>query len=416
MRVIQVVGTFSPRRCGVAHYTARLAEQLAMSEVDSAIASGRAEGESSVPHLTIPGLPHSLVGLTNLLRAARAWKADWVHVQFAPGTFDRHRSITYFPLLGRLLRGPRVAVTLHEFGGWAMKPPAPFAKVMDRGFNLAERRGWVDRETLSLISLSDLAVATNQEHVAAIRARSTALAKRLNVVPIGPNVVPASGRSTERRATRSRLGVDDEEVVILYFGFVHPVKGIETLIRAIRLAREHSPRIALWIIGGVHSLALRGAEADGYEQSVRDLIVAEQAVGIVDFPGYLSDEEVARRFTAADIAVLPFNHGATMKSGSLITCLANGLPTITTLGGDVKPLRHGDDVWLVPPRDPSALAEALVRLARDSAARERLGSGARIASQEFTWHRIVARHLDLYAGNAITGVNTSETRLERRPR
>ncbi len=43
--------------------------------------------------------------------------------------------------------------------------------------------------------------------------------------------------------------------------------------------------------------------------------------------GYLPDEEVLRWLAAADIGALPFNHGLSLKSGSLLTCLHMACPS-----------------------------------------------------------------------------------------
>jgi glycosyltransferase involved in cell wall biosynthesis len=330
---------------------------------------------------------------------ARHWGADWLHLQFAPGTFDRRRIVTLLPLVRRVVyHSPRVAVTLHEYGGWPIDVGPRLQPIVSRGLGAAERRGWLDRESLALLSASDLAIVTNADHVATIRARSPRLASRLSVIPIGPNVGAMDGVSTDRGEARTSLSVRPDQPVVTYFGFVHPVKGIETLIRSVRLARAHLPNLTLWIVGGVESLALRGEEAVAYERTIRSFIAAEGVADAVELTGFLPDVEVARRLAAADVAVLPFNHGATLKSGTLITSLSYGLPTVTTLGGNLHPLRHGEDVWLVPPRDSAALSEALVRLANDNALRSQLRRGALEASRNFAWSKIVRRHRDLYEG------------------
>jgi glycosyltransferase involved in cell wall biosynthesis len=219
----------------------------------------------------------------------------------------------------------------------------------------------------------------------------------LSVIPIGPNVVPERVPANHADARRV-LGVGPGDHVLLFFGFVHPVKGVETLIRAVRIARAQLPDLMLWIVGGVESLALRGAEAAGYERSIRSMIAAEGVAEAIELTGFLPDGEAARRLAAADVAVLPFNHGATLKSGALITSLCHGLPTVTTLGGSLEPLRHSDDIWLVPPRDTVALADAIVRLATDDRLRSRLRQGALEASKQFAWSAIVRRHRELYEG------------------
>jgi glycosyltransferase involved in cell wall biosynthesis len=397
MRVMQVVGRFAPERCGVAHYADRLGRELARVGVTTTIAAGKTSAASECSTLVVRGFPESPSGLVELARAARAWSADWLHLQFAPGTFDRRRMVTLLPLVRRLVPGaPRIATTLHEYGGWPIEAPGEFRRVFDRAFGVAERHGWLDRESLALLSLSDLAIVTNPDHAVAIRARSNALARRITIVPVGPNVATTACGEPSRDEARRWLGQRDDRLILLYFGFVHPVKGIETLIRALRLVRARWPRVALWIVGGIESLALRGDEATSYETSIRSLLAAEGVADVVELTGYRPDAEVIQRLAAADLAVLPFNHGATLKSGTLVTCLSHGLPTITTRGGNLESLRHGVHLWLVSPRDPVALAEAVLMLAADGERRRRLGRSASDVSGYFSWEAIAERHKQLY--------------------
>jgi glycosyltransferase involved in cell wall biosynthesis len=60
----------------------------------------------------------------------------------------------------------------------------------------------------------------------------------------------------------------------------------------------------------------------------------------------------------------------------------------------IQPGRTG---LLVPPGDVAALADALGRLLGDEALRRRLGAGALDKARGFTWSRIAARFVQVYA-------------------
>lgn len=409
MKVMQVVGAYAPERCGIAHYTRRLGRELARTGVEVSIAS---RPISAVHDPTAPSIDQPTIGdpplltirharwtlhaLIDLVRLAERWRADWLHLQYAPSSYDWLRRVSLLPLVARLVPGaPRIAATIHEYGGWVMPYPQLVEPAVKRVFQLAEGRGWLDREALTLLSLSDQVIATNPKHRAAVASRSARLARRLQIVPIGPNVGPDVA-PVGRDAARHASGIAPDRFIAVFFGFVHPVKGIETLLQAMaRLHREGSD-ISLWIVGGVHSLALRGGEADGYEAKVRTLIRDLDLSDVVRMTGFRTDVEVGQILRAADIAVLPFNHGATMKSGTLVTCLSYGLPVVTTSGADLCPLRHGSDVWVVPPKDPTALAGALRQLRADAALRANLSQGGVAASAAYSWPRIAELHRAIY--------------------
>ncbi len=398
MRVIQVVGEFSPERCGVAHYTSRLAGELSRLGVSVAIAGCRSSSESPVDVLPLRAPRWSVGALIELLAIARRWRADWLHLQYAPGSYQHSRAVGLLPLLARgWPGGPRIATTIHEYGGWSLRPPDPLARIADATFSLTEKLGWLDRESLALIGLSHLAAVTNPSHLQVVADGSERLAARLELLPIGPNVGPEAAPEPTREAARARLGTEADRFVAVFFGFVHPVKGIATLLEAMRIVKDRRPDARLWLVGGVESLALRGSDAVGYAEWIHRSIVDLGLTSVASATGYLPDPEAARLLRAADLAVLPLNHGVTMKSGSLITCLSFGLPVLATGTGDVSELRHGENVWLVPPRDPDALALAMLDLAADPGRRDRIASAGRALAERFAWPDIARRHVDLYA-------------------
>lgn len=399
MRVVQVVGSFIPARCGVAHYTARLSRELTAVGLDLAIASHPAGTTPPVTLLPLRSPRWSLATLLDLLVIARRWRADWLHLQYAPSSYQHRREVALLPLVARLAPArPRIAVTVHEYGGWPLQAPRAFGPLAERSLSALARLGWLDREALTLLNLSDRVIVTNPSHLKLVGESASCPAARVEMIPLGPNVGPEVCPYPTRAAARSALGVPEGCFVVAFFGFVHPVKGIETLLRAMRRVRAAHPEAVLWIIGGVQSLALRGGEADAYAAKIRWMIDNLGLDTKVDLTGYLPDPEIASRLRAADLAVLPFNHGITLKSGALITCLSFRLPVLATGGGDLAGLRHGDNIWLVPPRDPVALADAIGHLARDPALRARIGEAGQQSASDgaFSWPAIARRHVELY--------------------
>ncbi len=76
-------------------------------------------------------------------------------------------------------------------------------------------------------------------------------------------------------------------------------------------------------------------------------------------------------------------------------------------------LVHGDNVWLVPPESPTALAEAVQRLAQDESLRTRLGTGAQQLAAHFGWEEIAQRHREVYGFHSFQDkpqMNTNEHR------
>lgn len=81
-----------------------------------------------------------------------------------------------------------------------------------------------------------------------------------------------------------------------------------------------------------------------------------------------------------------------------MAALAHGRPLITTNPiAEVPEFRHGENMWIVKPDDPIALAGAVQSLAGDEILRTRLGQGARELARSFSWDAIAAQTVALYA-------------------
>jgi L-malate glycosyltransferase len=82
---------------------------------------------------------------------------------------------------------------------------------------------------------------------------------------------------------------------------------------------------------------------------------------------------------------------------SILDAMAAGLPVVATqVGGIPEAVRDGETGFLVPPRNPAALAEAMARLAGDAALRGALGGRGREAVREFGADRTATLTRSLY--------------------
>ncbi|MBI2941048.1 MAG: glycosyltransferase [Chloroflexi bacterium] len=459
--IVFIVGQYEPSRCGVAHYTQRLVAALDDIGLPSLVLTAQPspnlpDGLSSSPHVSLTPFPlsassplsapapirndplrngglggevrpgariaqmdcswvnpeargviseWSLATLQPLARSIVGYDPAVVHVQHAPTAFSGHRAHLFLPLALRSLglRFP-VVTTVHEYGGWSIgrKLPVPVGWAVDAIGALGERFGWWDRELLTLLSRGDAVIATNADHAALLRRALGPRHHRLAEIPLAENISPVSGDPLDhRRALRAELGVPADAPVLLFFGFVHPVKGIETLLAAFAAVQTRRPDARLWVVGGVESLALRGEEARAYQARLFRLATELGIDGHVEWTGHLPDQEVSRRLFAADLCVLPFRRGATLKSGSLRAAFAHGCPVVTTRSAEPDPaLRHGETVLLVAPNDPAELAVASERLLDDSSLRALLAGAGQRLTRAVSWHEIALRHLRLYAGVA----------------
>jgi glycosyltransferase involved in cell wall biosynthesis len=177
-----------------------------------------------------------------------------------------------------------------------------------------------------------------------------------------------------------------EGPVILFFGLLRMVKGIDTLLEAF----QRVDGAELWVVG-MPRMALEPLEQ-----------LAESAPGRVRFlPRFVDDEEIPAIFSRADIVALP--HRDTEHSGVLHVALAFGKPLVMTeVGGLPEVGRDTGAARIVPPDDPQAMAAALQQLVSDEGTRKELAEAARrAASGPYSWEEIARETLALY-GTLLT--------------
>lgn len=288
--------------------------------------------------------------------------------------------------------------TVHEYGWWEWSLPRPLNFAMEWLKEWGQRHHWWDREDGFLLTGSDEIIVTNPSIEQIVRDRLPALDGHLHHIPIGTNISRAPvERDTVRAAIRSRYDWNEEALIAVFFGFLHPVKGLETLLPAFRQVVKAECRARLLLAGGVESLALRGSEADRYWHELRERIASLGLEEEVVMTGYLPEEEASRHLSAADVGVLPFKDGVTLKSGSLLTLMAHEVaPVVTRHDPPVEAFSRYAVARQVPPGDREALASAVIDLLRNEHARKKLGAAGEQFVQRFSWDRIASRHLDIY--------------------
>lgn len=138
---------------------------------------------------------------------------------------------------------------------------------------------------------------------------------------------------------------------LLFFGLIKDYKGLDTLLEAMPIIRAAIPDIRLQIAGSVYG------DETVYTKQIEQLEL--NASVETDFR-YISGEEVKEYFRAADVCVLPYKSAT--QSGVIATAFSYDTPVIASdVGGLSEYIEDGVTGLLVPPNDPPALAEAVIR-------------------------------------------------------
>jgi glycosyltransferase involved in cell wall biosynthesis len=306
--------------------------------------------EAGVPvHVCPRGSRFSVSALPALVRHARGM--DVVHAWLTPG-------VLFGLLAGRLARVP-VLVGSERGSTYA------------RGSTL--HRGLLAVEAMLLRGSSG--VIANSQAGAAFAGTRGVPSDRVHVVYNAfPHRWPPTG--PDRSAIRAELEIDPDRFTILVAASLTPKKDHRGLFDALDRIRDegHEPLVLL--------------AGDG---PLRDELRAERRrrrlQSVVRFLGERRD--VADLLRAVDLAVLPSKEREGC-SNFVMEAMSLGVPLLATdAGGTAELLTGGETGWLVPARDPAALAAGLVRLIGDPDLRQRM---ARTAAAE-AWRRFALSRL-----------------------
>lgn len=167
------------------------------------------------------------------------------------------------------------------------------------------------------------------------------------------SVIPHGAYDHLARSARSRPAAPDDPFQLLYLGVVRPFKGVEDLVEAFSMLDRDQ--------AGFFRLTIVGETWEGWTAPNEAIARSPHADLIERVDRYVSDAELSAYYGQADAVVLPYHRSS--ASGPLQIAMSAGLPVVTTaVGGLVEAVRDYPGALQVPPRDPVALRDALLRL------------------------------------------------------
>ncbi|MBP1731786.1 MAG: glycosyltransferase, WbnK-like family [Deltaproteobacteria bacterium] len=185
-------------------------------------------------------------------------------------------------------------------------------------------------------------------------------------------------------AFRKEIGADDNAPLIgMVANLNFQIKGHQYFIEAAEMVLEEIPGARFVLVGD-------GQLRRNYEEMARSLGLQRS----VNFLGKRSD--VAEILTQLDVSVLCSTSEG--FSNVILESMAAGKPVVTTnVGGNSELVDNGVTGYVVPPADPSSLADALLKLLRAPDRARAMGSAARAKAENgFTVEAMVERHDQLY--------------------
>ena len=298
------------------------------------------------------------VAMFDLVRVFRRDKARLVHF-FLPGAY------IIGGLVALAVRQPNVLMSRRSLNDYQLRHP-----IASRIERFLHRR-------MRVLTANASAAVSQLVEEGAPRDRTLLLQNGLDTTPFDS--------APTRREMRERLALNQDTLVLVIVANLIPYKGHADLVEALGNVADRIDRDWVLLVAGRddgpgRELAKRAGEL-GLSSHLRWL-------------GQVSDVPALLR--ACDIAILASHEEG--SPNSLLEYMAAGLAVVSTKVGGVADIATDNvDALLVPPRDPVALGQAILRLTQETALREKLArAGAGRVRDGFSLNACVDAYAHLY--------------------
>lgn len=346
---------------GAERFVVGLAASMPRDRIEPWVCSTRHGNDPGVRTLTDAGVPHINLGRSSKWQVHRLAGLAAVMRREAFDVVHAHKfgSNLWGTLVGRACRVP--VVIAHEHN-WS--------------YSGDPLRVWIDREIIGRLATSFLTVS---------RASADRMITLERVPAAKVGVMPTAyipHRDSSATDIRAELGLSHDTPIIGAVGGLRPEKAFDVLLDAHSQLRERGRRAHLVIAGdGPHRTEL--------ERRMERLGLARH----VHLLGHRTDiDAILRR---VDVGVMSSDwEGMPLF---VFECMAAGVPLVATAVGGLPDMVSGEETGLlVPPRDPSALANAIERVLADHCLGQRLAAAAAARLDQFTIDSVAERFAGLY--------------------
>ena len=217
--------------------------------------------------------------------------------------------------------------------------------------------------------------------------------RKLTIIP--PGVDASHFYPIPSDEAKMVVGLKPDARMILFVGRIEPLKGVDTLIRAMSCLKLNDPEhpVHLAIIGGEPDASPQQMSAEMARlQKLCDELALDQTVV---FMGKRDQDKLPYYYSAAEVLVMPSHY----ESFGMVAleAMACGTPVIASeVGGLGFLVQNGETGYTIPNGDPDVLCEKLSMLLNDVSLRTAMGQRAAQYAQSYTWDKIAVQIVNVY--------------------
>jgi len=155
----------------------------------------------------------------------------------------------------------------------------------------------------------------------------------------------------ENKSSKITFGLNEDNFVLLFFGYIRKYKGLDLLIRALPLVIKEIPNIKLLVVGESYE------KFSIYEDMVREMHLSNYVKMENKF---VANEDVAKYYSASDLVMLPYRSAT--QSGILNVAYGFNKPVlVTNVGGLAEFVSVNETGIVVEPESPEAIANGILK-------------------------------------------------------
>ena len=369
---LALIGGFTPRRCGIATFTADIYDSLIASSPDIAVdvyaMTPAPEHTAFAPAVTSTIVEDDSESFQRAAADINATNADVVWLQHEFGLFGGTAGDFILTLVDRI--AAPLIVTMHTV---LERPDEAQMRVVRR-----------------LIARASVLVVMSERGRSLLESVYDADPSHIVLIPHGVPDRPF-GRSDH---FKSKFGLSGRKV-LMTFGLLSPGKGIESVIAALPALVAAHPDLLYCIVGATHP-NLIAEQGEAYRDRLHTLA---ERLGVGDHirwvNSFVDTPELLDRLEAADIYVTPYLGAAQTTSGTLSYAVALGKAVISTPYVHAVELLADDHGVLVPFNDSARIAAEVAALLDDPDRLHALQQRAYDRGRSMIWPQFAAQCLDL---------------------
>ena len=382
LRKAALIGNHTPRRCGLATFTADVASAISSRGVSTQVVAMNdcREGYGYPRPVCFEVFQDDPGAYGRAAQFLNLGGFDVANLQHEYGIFGGPEGNSILLMLKEL--GVPLVTTLHTI----LREPTPNQKaVLEEIIQLSER----------VIVMSH----RGQEMLQEIHAVDPG---KIDYIPHGVPDVQFEDTAKHKHA----LSFGDRPVMMT-FGLVSPDKGIENALRALPAIVEKHPDILYLIVGETHP-KIRAQHGESYRESLEALAHELGLEKNVRFHNvFAAFEELVEYLLASDIYLTPYLKMEQITSGTLSYALGCGKAIVSTPYWHAEELLADNRGILVPPRSPGAISEAVLSLLDSPQEMESMRQRAYGHGRDMVWQNVG----EMYIGSFEKARSQSRARL-----